>query len=221
MKLLADFFPVILFFLAYKLGDLYIATGVAIAASFVQVGYGWMRRKKLEKMHLVTLVTLLVLGGLTLLLHDRTFIMWKPSLVYWALGAALLISQFFGKKPLIRRMLEEHVALPDLIWRRLNLAWAFMFVGIGLLNLYVASGFFAAETQLLELSGLQQVDFDNCGKLFQGNQLELCNTAHSLEQGWVNFKLFGILGVLLIFSLLQGFYLMRHMPDSEVQHEDK
>jgi intracellular septation protein len=220
MKLLADFFPVILFFAAYKLAGIYTATAVAIAAALLQVGYGYFRHKKVEKMHLFSLAIILVFGGLTLLLHDRTFIMWKPSIFNWAFGAVLLGSQLIGDKPLIRRIMEGNIELPDNIWQRLNLTWALFFIGLGFLNLYVANDFFVAEAQLIQHSGMTQIDFDNCGKLFQGGELEMCNTAHSLEQGWVNFKLFGMMGLTFAFILLQGFYLVRHMPDNTAQQEE-
>jgi intracellular septation protein len=220
MKLLADFFPVILFFAAYKLAGIYTATATAIAASLLQVSYDYFRKGNVEKMHLVSLIIILVFGGLTLLLHDRTFIMWKPSIFNWVFGAVLLGSQLIGEKPLIRRMLEGNIELPDNIWRRLNLVWALFFITLGFLNLYVANDFFVAQAQLTQLSGLAQIDFDNCGKLFQGSELEMCNTAHSLEQGWVNFKLFGMIGITFVFILLQGFYLVRHMPDSAIQKEE-
>ena len=90
MKLLADFFPVILFFAAYQLYGIYVATAVAIIASIGQVGYHWLTKHRVEMPHLVTLGILLVFGGLTLLLHDRTFIMWKPSVINWLFGLVLL-----------------------------------------------------------------------------------------------------------------------------------
>jgi intracellular septation protein len=113
-----------------------------------------------------------------------------------------------------------NLELPDPIWRRLNLAWALFFIALGFLNLYVANDFFVAESRLIELSGLQQIDFENCSGLFSGNQLEMCNTAHSLEQSWVNFKLFGMMGLTLVFVLLQSFYLARHLTVSEAIKEE-
>ena len=64
MKFLTDFLPILLFFVAYQLYDIYVATAVAIAASALQVGYLWLFRKKIEKMHLVTLGLLVIFGGL-------------------------------------------------------------------------------------------------------------------------------------------------------------
>ena len=220
MKFLADFFPVILFFIAYKIYGIYIATGVAIASSVIQVAYGWFRKGHMEKMHLITLAILVVFGGLTILLQDRTFIMWKPSVINWLFGLVFLASQYIGKKPLVQRMMESSIDVPDLIWKRLNLLWGLFFVILGFLNLYVASDFFAAEQQLMELTGLQQIDFDDCQSQFQGNELEMCNTAHSLEASWVNFKLFGMMGLTLGFIVLQAFYLARHMREPELKPEE-
>ncbi|MEJ2608937.1 MAG: septation protein A [Candidatus Thiodiazotropha sp.] len=220
MKLLTDFLPVILFFVAYKIYGIYIATGVAIAASVVQVAYGWFRKGHLEKMHLVTLIILVVFGGLTIALQDRTFIMWKPSVINWLFGLAFLGSQFIGKKPLVQRMMESSIDIPTPIWKRLNLLWGLFFVVVGFLNLYVASDFFAAEQRLIDFSGQQQIDFDDCHNQFQGNELEMCNVAHSLEESWVNFKLFGMLGLTIIFIILQAFYLARHLRETEPNTEE-
>jgi intracellular septation protein len=219
MKLLADFFPVILFFVAYQLYGIYAATAVAILASIVQVGYLWYRQRRLETAHLATLGILLVFGGLTLLLQDRTFIMWKPSVINWLFGVVLLGSQFIGREPILQRLMGGQLELEGKVWRRLNMAWALFFLALGFLNLYVANDFFVAQSQLMALSGLQEIDFDNCARQFSGSQLEMCNTAHSLEQGWVNFKLFGMMGLTFIFILLQALYLARHMP-VETTHEE-
>ena len=220
MKLLADFLPVILFFAAYQLYDIYAATAVAILASIVQVGYLWLRHRRVENAHLATLAILLVLGGLTLVLRDSSFMMWKPSVINWLFGLVLIGSQFIGEKPVIQRLMGGQIELEQRIWYRLNMAWALFFIALGFLNLYVANDFFIAHSQLVELSGQQQIDFKNCAGQFSGNQLDMCNNAHSLEQGWVNFKLFGMMGLTLIFILLQAFYLARYMPATETTNEE-
>ena len=220
MKLLTDFLPVILFFGAYQLYDIYVATAVAILASIAQVGYLWMTRRHVETAHLATLGILLVFGGLTLVLHDRSFIMWKPSVINWLFGLVLLGSQFIGSKPIIQRLMGAQLELEKAIWYRLNLAWSLFFIALGFLNLYVANDFFVAQSQLMELSGLQEIDLENCAGLFSGNQLDLCLNAHSLEQGWVNFKLFGMMGLTLVFIVLQAFYLARYMPATETTNEE-
>lgn len=181
MKFLFDFFPILLFFIAYKTHGIYAATGVAIVASCLQVGYVWLRQRKVENMHLVTLALIVVLGGATLWLQDEAFIKWKPTVVNWLFAAAFLGSQFIGRRPLVERMMSNAVTLPAVIWLRLNLAWTLFFIAMGGLNLYVVYHF----------------DTDT----------------------WVNFKLFGMMGLTLAFILAQAFYLARHVQPAP-QGED-
>lgn len=176
MKFLADFFPILLFFIAYKAYDIYVATAVAIAAALIQVGYHWLRHRKAEKMQLITLGLLVVFGGMTLLLHDPLFIKWKPTVVNWLFGIVFLASPLFGGKTLTERMLSHAVQLPTSVWGRLNLAWAGFFIAMGLLNLYVAFSF--------------------------------------SEEAWVNFKLFGMMGLTFLFVIAQGFFLARYMDQA-------
>lgn len=175
MKFLFDFFPILLFFVAYKVFDIYTATAVAIAASFIQVGWFWLKHRRVEKMMIITLLMVTVLGGATLILQDETFIKWKPSVVNWAFGLAFLGSQFIGKKPIIQRMMEASVELPQKIWGRLNAAWSLFFISMGFLNLYIAYNF----------------DTDT----------------------WVNFKMFGMIGLTFVFIIGQGFFLSRYMEE--------
>jgi intracellular septation protein len=182
MKFLTDFFPILLFFIAYQAYDIYVATAVAIGASAAQVAYFQIRHKKVEKMQWITLGLLIFFGGLTLLLRDPDFIKWKPTVVNWLFAIAFLGSQFIGKKSLLQRMMDQAVTLPDDIWTRLNYIWISFFLGIGLLNLYVAFNF--------------------------------------SEETWVNFKLFGMLGVTFVFIIAQGFYIARHVKDEDVQTVD-
>jgi intracellular septation protein len=215
MKFLADFFPILLFFVAYKVWGIFAATGVAIAASFVQVGVVWLRKRRVEPMHLATLAILVVFGGLTLLLRDQVFIMWKPSVINWLFAAVFFGSRFVGDKPLIERMMSHAIEVPGPIWTRLNNIWVVFFIAMGAANLYVASDFFAAEAALRGATGLSNIDLTQCATLFNGNVLELCHTAHSLEQTWVNFKLFGMLGLTIAFVIAQAFYLARHVRDEQ------
>jgi len=182
MKFLFDFFPILLFFIAYKMWDIFIATGVAIAATFVQVGLFWAKHRRFERMHLITLALIVVFGGLTIALRDELFIKWKPSILNWLFAAAFLGSQFIGKKPLVQRMLETNFSLPEAIWGRLNLIWIVFFTAMGAINLYVAY-YFDTET-------------------------------------WVNFKLFGMMGLTILFVIAQAFYLARHMPDQPESNEE-
>lgn len=175
MKLLFDFFPILFFFIAYKLFDIYVATGVAIAATFLQIAISWFRSRTVANMQLVTLAVIVIFGGLTLYLHDEQFIKWKPTVINWLFGAAFLLSHLFGQQTAIERVLGANLTLPQPIWRRLNLGWVLFFLCMGGANLYVMSSF----------------DRDT----------------------WVNFKLFGMLGLTIVFIVLQSFYLSRYMVE--------
>lgn len=178
MKFLFDFFPILLFFIAYKLHGIYAATVVAIVASVAQVGWSWWRQRRVETMHLVTLGLIVLLGGATLWLQDEAFIKWKPTLVNWLFAAAFLGSRYIGRKPLVERMMGNAITLPSPVWARLNLVWTVFFLALGAANLYVVYHF----------------DTDT----------------------WVNFKLFGMMGLTFAFVLAQAFYLARHIkPENE------
>jgi len=176
---LFDFFPILLFFVAYKTYDIYVATAVAIAASFIQVTWFWLQYRRFEKMHLITLVLISVTGGATLILQDDTFIKWKPTVLNWAFGIAFLGSQFIGKKTFVQRMMEASVDLPVQLWIKLNTAWAVFFIALGFINLYVA---------------------------FSG---------HFTTDDWVNFKLFGMLGLTFLFILGQAFVIGKYIKEPE------
>ena len=137
MKFLFDLFPVALFFVAIQIWDIFVATAVAIGASILQVGYLLARRKKVEPMLWASLAIIVVFGGLTLYLRDKTFILWKPTVLYWLFGAVLAGSAFFGRN-LIRALLSEQMRLPESIWAKLNWAWVGFFAFMGVVNLYVA-----------------------------------------------------------------------------------
>lgn len=179
MKFLLDFFPILLFFVAYKSFGFFTATAVIIGATVLQVGYFWIRHRRVEKMHLITLALVTVLGGITLILQDEMFLKWKPTLVNWLFAVAFLGSHFIGQRTMVERMLNTAVTLPPFIWRRLNLGWTGFFVAMGAVNLYVAY--------------------------------------HYDTETWVDFKVFGLLGLTLLFVVVQAFYLARHMaPDEAV-----
>lgn len=179
-KLLLDFAPVVLFFVVYKMYDdsvegIIAATIAAIIGSIVQVTWTRLRHGRVEKMHLITLALIVVLGGLTVAFRNEIFIKWKPSLVNWAFALAFLGAHFIGKKTLVQRMMGGAVTLPERIWRGLDWAWIIFFIAIGLINIAVAYSF----------------DTDT----------------------WVNFKLFGMLGITLVFVLAQSLVLSRFIED--------
>ena len=138
MKLLFDFFPIVLFFIVYKFYGIYTATAVAMAASISQVVFYRLKFQHYEKMHLISLAIIVVLGGMTLFFHNPWFIKWKPTGIYWLSAIVFFSSSFIGSKPLIQKMMEANVQLTSRIWHRLNTAWALFFIIMGALNLYVA-----------------------------------------------------------------------------------
>ncbi|MGH8223116.1 MAG: septation protein A [Woeseiaceae bacterium] len=183
MQLLFDFLPVIAFFVAYKLSNIYVATLVIIIATVVQVCIHWLRTRRVNPMHLVSAGLVLVFGSLTLLIRDAAFIMWKPTVVNWLFAAAFLASLWrrFGDRPLIQRLMnatDAQFALNPTLWRKLNWMWIGFFALMGAANLAVFHYFDEAT--------------------------------------WVNFKLFGMLGLTLVFIIAQGYWIT-----SRAHHEDK
>ena len=177
MKFLFDLLPVLAFFVAFQLAGIYAATAVAIATTFVQVAWLKLRGRRVDAMLWASLAIIVVFGGATLVLKDETFIKWKPTVLYWMLGAVLGGAALVFRRNLIRTMLSEQVQLPDPVWNRLNWSWVGFFLFMGGLNLYVA---FNYSTDL-----------------------------------WVNFKLFGGMGLMLLFVVVQALFLARHVEDKQ------
>lgn len=138
MKLLFDFFPIVLFFIVYKFFGIYTATAVAMVASLTQVAFYRLKFQHYEKMHLFSLAIIMVLGGATLFFQNPWFIKWKPTGIYWLSALVFYGSGYIGSKPLIQKMMEANINLTTKIWYRLNLAWTLFFIVMGALNLYVA-----------------------------------------------------------------------------------
>ena len=180
MKFLFDLFPVILFFAAFSLTrDIYLATAVAMAATVGQVAFSWFKHRKVEIMQWVSLGLIVVLGGATLLLHDKSFIMWKPTVLYWLMGGTLLVGQWLFNKNFVRTLMGGQLSLPDAAWRGMNASWVAFFAAMGALNLWIA----------------YQFDTDT----------------------WVNFKLFGGMGLMFLFVLGQAFFISRFVKDAPAQ----
>jgi len=208
MKLLFDFFPIILFFVSYYqasflventfVGQLInpekpefitatiVATSIAIIASFIQVGYHWLKTHKFERMHLFSLALISILGGITIYLGNPAFIQWKPTVLNWLFAVVFLFSMFIGNKPIIQRMMGEQIKLPENVWKTLNLSWVVFFFISGAANLYVAFYY--------DLQAEAGVRMDT----------------------WVNFKLFGLMGLTIGFVILQAIYLSRHISEEDV-----
>jgi intracellular septation protein len=141
MKQLFEFIPILLFFIAFKLYDIYVATAVVIVATTLQVAYNWFRYRKVETMQWITLGLILVMGGATILLHNEQFIKWKLSIIEWLFGVAFLGSQYIGKKPFVERMMSATLTLPSPVWKRLNFMWGCFFLMVGFINVYVMYNF--------------------------------------------------------------------------------
>ncbi len=182
MKILFDFFPIIIFFIVYKLFGIYAATGAAIVASIIQVIYYRIQHGKFEHLQIATLALIILLGGATLIFHEVIFIKWKITIVNWLFAMIFLITQFFGKEPLIKSMMKKNIPLPDKIWCRLNLMWIIYFFVLGTANLYVIY--------------------------------------HYTTDIWVDFKLFGVLTLTVLFALGQGLYLYKHMQKEGTQSHE-
>jgi intracellular septation protein len=153
MKFLFDLFPVLCFFLVYWLSDIYVATVAAIVATFGQVAWLKLRRRRIEPMLWVSLGLIVVFGGLTLFLQDKRFIMWKPTVLYWFFAVALGVSATLFRKNLIRAMLGKELSVPDPVWANLNWSWVGFFLAMGVLNLYVAYNFEEATWVKFKLVG--------------------------------------------------------------------
>ena len=221
MKLLFDFFPLALFLIVYKLSDIYMATMVIIAASIVQVGVHWLIHRRFEKMHLVSLGLFIVLGGMTLYLRDKRFIMWKPTIVNWLFAAAFLVTGLAGqKKTLIERMLGSQMELATDVWKKLNLGWIMFFIVSGLINWYFAQQYITAQNALV--AAVPTVNADqlanlDCSADFATGQQALCQEASDREKTWVTVKVFGLMALTIVFIIAQSIYLMRHLKDTEPQ----
>jgi intracellular septation protein len=218
MKLFFDFFPILLFFVAYKLKGIYVATAVAIAVSAIQVGWQRVKHGKADTMALVTLGLLAVFGGLTIALQNPIFVMWKPTLLNWLFAAAFLGSHWIGERTLVERMMSHAIDAPHAVWTRLNLAWVLFFLLSGLANLvvvYWASGFYQARAALIAATGQEAIDLSTCATQFSGDLLALCTEAKAREEIWVDFKLFGMMGLTALFVIGQGFYLARHIKEDQ------
>jgi len=206
MKLLFDFLPIILFFGTFKYAEsakawaadfatrhlgfvvsggkvseaeapVLLATVVVIAATLAQVAWLKWRRRKVDTMLWVSLALVVVLGGLTIWFHSETFIKWKPSVLYWAMGLSFWLSPLLFKRNLLKVLLGEQLDLPAKVWHRLNFAWVAFFGVMGFLNIWVAYSFSTAT--------------------------------------WVNFKLFGGMGLMLLFMLAQGLWISRYLPTED------
>ena len=174
MHFLAEYFPLILFFVAFKVADIYVATAVAIVASIAQIVYFRVRRGKVAPMHWMSLGIIVVFGGATLLLHDETFIKWKPTVLYWLFAMVLLVGRVVFRRNLIAALLPDLV-LPEPLWGRITWAWVAFLGAMGAANLYIA--------------------------------------AHFTTDVWVNFKIWGGMGLFMLAAVGTVASVARYLPE--------
>ena len=174
MQLLADFFPLILFFIAFKWQGIFFATSVAIAASIVQIAYLRWKRGRVAVVNWLSLVIIVLFGGATLVLQDEVFIKWKPTVLYALFGAILAGGRVFFRRNLLAHVMAG-ISLPESVWARLTWSWVAFFAFMGVANWYVAF--------------------------------------HYSTETWVNFKVWGGMGLFLVFALAQGLLLARHVEE--------
>jgi intracellular septation protein len=207
MKFLFDLFPVILFFIVFKLGETHqeaahalaiqymgglvaggslspeqspimLATAVGIVATVLQIVYLLARGRKVDGMLWLSLGVIVVMGGLTIYFHDENFIKWKPTILYFAFALALLVAQLGFRTNLMRKVMEEQVKLPESVWARVGYAWIGFFVFQGVLNLVMAF------------------------VVFKGN-----------TSAWVSYKMFGATGLFFAFVVIQTLMLSKHITE--------
>jgi intracellular septation protein len=203
MKFLFDVFPVILFFISYKLGEkhaeiaqqlannylsgfvsgnslsaeqapILLATALTIVASIGQISYLLLRRKKVDAMLWISFIIITFFGSATIYFNSDTFIKWKPTVLYWCYATAFLLGQFIFKKNLLKTVMGSQIAMPETAWAKLSLVWVAYFVVMGLLNIYVAFNFSTST--------------------------------------WVSFKLYS-LGALPVFAILQSIFLAKYLEE--------
>ena len=173
-QILADYFPLLLFFAAFKLWGIYVATAVAIVASVVQIAYFRWRRGKVQTVHWLSLAIIATFGGATLLLHDETFIKWKPTVLYWLFAAILAIGRQIFRRNLIAALMKG-ITLPDPVWARVTWMWVAFLLSMGAANLYVAS--------------------------------------HFSTDTWVNFKVWGAIGLFFLLAIATVASVARYLPE--------
>ena len=186
MQQLLEYFAVIAFVAVYFLTkDVFLATGVLLAAIVAQVAFYKVTKRPLSNELKITFWVSLVLGGMTLLLRDETFIQWKPSIVSWAIALGLVGAQLFAGMSLLQKMMGSALTLEDSVWRNLTYGWAVGFAASGAINLWVVNNF-------------------------------------SMDT-WVTFKLFGLMGLNLLYVFIMMAYLVAIgalKEDAPVGNED-
>ena len=194
---------------------LYMAIYAMIGATFLQMMVARYRTGKFENVHLVTFGLLVVLGGVTLALRDPAFLMWKVSVLYVVFAFALVLSMWIGKKTLLQRMLGKELELPTNMWRQLSWLWGLGFTGIAIVNAYYVNLALGAREALFtatELDSKIELTALDCASTAME---QLCIVAQQSEESWVNFKLFGTMGLTFLLIIITIIFIKNHIKEDE------
>jgi len=220
MKFLLDFGPIILFFIVYKYYGLYAAIYAMIASTFVQIMYSRFTSGKFVTSQVLTFALLVVFGGISIILRDPAFVMWKVSVLYVIFAAVLIGSNYIGSKTLLERMMGKELELPRATWVNLTWFWSLGFIIIAAINAFFVNIALSARREFL--NGEVQIDpkIDLANYDCSLSELQsLCISAQSSEEAWVNFKLFGTLGLTLILIVITVLMLSKHIKEKQTDSE--
>ncbi len=240
MQVIIDFLPVVIFFVVYKLSDIYLAVTATAVASLLTFGYTWMRTRKIQNLQLVSLIIILIAAGLTLFFRDDTFIRWKPTLIN-GLFAIVFAASLATRTPLAERLFGSQINCTPVVWRNLTVSWTVFFLVCAGANYYVAFVYEVKQpnlstelqanwqqitdddqlyTQLMLKKSLEDISvtealiLEDSAEQRQANYLALIH-----QERWVNFKLFGLLFLTLLFVVGQGFYLAKHIEPETIDND--
>jgi len=211
LKFLIDFAPIVLFFVVYKNYGIYSAIYSMIAASALQILFTKISTGKYERSHLITFALLVIFGGITLAFNDPAFIMWKVSVLYIIFALVLIGSTFFGEKTLLQRMLGKEISVPRNTWKKVTWLWGLGFIVIAIVNaVYVNTALLAREIFLkaVNISGQVELQEVNCSL---SPFSDACFIAQQTEDAWVNFKLFGTLGLTFLLLIITVFMIAKYI----------
>ena len=216
MKFLLDFGPIVLFFIVYKYYGLYAAIYAMIASTFVQIMYSRVTTGKFVTSQVLTFALLVVFGGISIVLRDPAFVMWKVSVLYVIFAAVLIGSNYIGSKTLLERMMGKELQLPRNTWVNLTWFWSIGFIIIAIINAFFVNTALSARNLFLNNGSIVDPKIDLKNFDCSQSPLEsLCLIAQSSEESWVNFKLFGTLGLTLVLIIITVLMLSKHIKEKQ------
>jgi intracellular septation protein len=216
MKFLLDFGPIVLFFIVYKYYGLYAAIYAMIASTFVQIMYSRVTTGKFVTSQVLTFALLVVFGGISIILRDPAFVMWKVSVLYVIFAAVLIGSNYIGSKTLLERMMGKELQLPRNTWVNLTWFWSIGFIIIAIINAFFVNTALSARNLFLNSGSIVDPKIDLKNFDCSQSPLEsLCLIAQSSEESWVNFKLFGTLGLTLVLIIITVLMLSKHIKEKQ------